>query len=125
MLSNVGSGGGAAAAGPAAGAGGAGGAAAEEAKEEEKEEGTFNTYSRERLYLRQNCANFQSREGGVRRGHGLRSFRLNNTFRDDYENSSSFCTFTAWFWDSIHRWCGVKAAISGCHGQSSLSHRLI
>lgn len=123
LLSNVGSGGGAAAAaGPGAAAGGAGGAA-EEAKEEEKEEGMFNTSLYAQPHLPRYYANFQSREGRVRRGHGLRSFRL-NSFRDG-NYSPSLCTFTAWSWVSIHQWCGVKEAISGCLGQSSLCHRLI
>jgi hypothetical protein len=71
LLLNVGSGGGAAAAPAAGGAGGA--AAADDAPAaEEKEEGTSalspNTQRRETDTLH--------REGGVRRGHGLRSLRL-------------------------------------------------
>ena len=80
LLSNVGSGGGAAAAaGGAPAAGGAG--AAEEAAEEAKEEGEFP----------EACPSLDPsviltithREGGVRRGYGFRSFRLNG-FRDDF-----------------------------------------
>ena len=72
---NVGSGGGAAAA-PAGGAGGAAGgdaAPAEEAKEE-KEEGMLRgsaTKLREVVLI-----SSIYREGGIRRGHGLRSLRL-------------------------------------------------
>ena len=74
---NVGSGGGAAAAPAAGGAAAAGGGAAEEApKEEEKEEGEF-IYSclmaDVDAVLTVDC-----REGRVGRGHGLRSFRLND-----------------------------------------------
>jgi hypothetical protein len=73
LLLNVGSGGGAApaAGGVSSGAGGA--AAAEETKEEEKEEGTLYPCSKSHTEkILTNC----HREGGVRRRHGLRSFRL-------------------------------------------------
>ena len=74
---NVGSGGGAAAAPAAGGAAAAGGDAPAAAKEEEKkEEGKFGY----------NCLMFGLilttmfiREGRVRRGHGLRSFRLSTS----------------------------------------------
>ena len=66
-----GSGGGA----PAAGGAAAGGAAAEDAPAEEKEEGTSNRRSSLQIY-----ANYLCREGGVRRGHGFRSFRLSNQY---------------------------------------------
>ena len=56
---------------PAAGGAAAGGAAAEAAKEEEKEEGMLHCACRTL-----NPANVPNREGGVRRGHGLRSLRL-------------------------------------------------
>jgi hypothetical protein len=71
LLLNVGSGGGAAAAPAAGGAGGA--AAADDAPAaEEKEEGTSAPYSNT-----QSCeTDILHREGGVRRGHGLRSLRL-------------------------------------------------
>ncbi len=78
LLSNVGSGGGAAA--PAAGGAAAGGAAAaEEAKEEEKEEGMSSSpvlpnhsgITANRVY----------REGGVGRGYGFRSLRLDKLQR--------------------------------------------
>lgn len=72
LLLNVGSGGGAAAAAPAAG--GAGGdAAPEAAKEEEKVEGTY-TIRMAKSWHR--CSNMISRQGGVRRGYGFRSLRL-------------------------------------------------
>jgi hypothetical protein len=67
---NVGSGGGAAAAAPGAGAGAGGGAAAEEAKEEEKEEGLWPSIASLDGILT------LGREGGVGRGHGLRTVRL-------------------------------------------------
>jgi large subunit ribosomal protein LP1 len=78
MLTNVGSGGGAAAA-PAAGGAAAGGeAAGAEEKKEEKEEGMsfflFESVGRNDLLL--TMFSHCYREGGVRRGHGLRSFRL-------------------------------------------------
>jgi large subunit ribosomal protein LP1 len=78
MLLNVGSGGGAAApaAGGASGGGAAaGGAPAEETKEEEKEEGQCINNNTRRL-RRGILTNNDYREGGVRRGHGLRSLRL-------------------------------------------------
>lgn len=74
MLLNVGSGGGAAA--PASGgaaAPAAGGAAAEETKEEEKkEEGELRSKKESEKAVTDKF----NREGGVRRGHGLRSLRL-------------------------------------------------
>lgn len=76
MLLNVGSGGGAAAVptGGAAG-GGAGEGTAEEAKEEEKEEGK-HIYSAISLVCISTNTNYLDREGGVGRGHGPWSFRL-------------------------------------------------
>ena len=76
MLLNVGSGGGAAAAPAAGGAAASGGAAAaaadEPAAEEKKEEGTsYDTSDNNRI------ANKCHRKGGVGRGHGFRSVRLN------------------------------------------------
>ena len=72
LLLNVGSGGGAAAA-PTAGAASGGDAAAEETKEEEKEEGTIYLVLCRYPDIQTN--NFYSK-GGVRRGYGFRSFRL-------------------------------------------------
>jgi hypothetical protein len=76
MLLNVGSGGGAAA--PASGgaaAPAAGGAAAEETKEEEKkEEGEIKSKKESEKVVTDDFY----REGGVRRGHGLRSLRLSD-----------------------------------------------
>ena len=81
MLTNVGSGGAPAAAGAAA-AGGAVAAEAAPAAEEKKEEGTkFRWTSSDSHpasvphFLAMNT-NPSNREGGVRRGHGLRSVRL-------------------------------------------------
>ena len=74
LLLNVGSGGGAA---PAAGgaAPAAGGAAdAAPAAEEKKEEGMFTT----RFLCNKEQRLTHNREGGVGRGHGLRSFRLSS-----------------------------------------------
>ncbi len=83
MLLNVGSGGGAAAAAPGGGGGGAaagGAAAAEEApKEEEKEEGKpvhTGIVHADRSRTATDVFGIH-REGRVRRGHGLRSLRLN------------------------------------------------
>jgi hypothetical protein len=73
LLLNVGSGGGAAAAPTAGGAAAGGDAAAEETKEEEKEEGTI--YLILCPYPDNQTNNFYSK-GGVRRGYGFRSFRL-------------------------------------------------
>jgi len=72
LLLNVGSGGGAAAA-PAAGGAAGGEAAAAETKEEEKEEGTIFSPVLDILdsYTDMFCS-----QGGVRRGYGFRSFRL-------------------------------------------------
>lgn len=85
LLLNVGSGGGAAAA-PAAGGAAAGGAPAEEAKEEEKEEGTLHfAYPKSSAQTNTIC-----REGRVRRGHGLRSLRLNDFFS---RFPSPFCLY--------------------------------
>jgi large subunit ribosomal protein LP1 len=72
LLSAVGSGGGAAA--PAAGGAAAAGAAPEEAKEEAKEEGEFSRTCRAAGTGRPLTT--RCREGGVGRGHGLRSLRL-------------------------------------------------
>lgn len=76
MLMNVGGGSGAAAApaaAPAAAAGGATEAAAPAAEEKKKEEGTSQFVYGQRNAQRTNTL---FREGGVRRGHGLRSLRL-------------------------------------------------
>jgi hypothetical protein len=73
LLLNVGSGGGAAAAPTTGGAASGGDAAAEETKEEEKEEGTIYLVLCRYPDIQTN--NFYSK-GGVRRGYGFRSFRL-------------------------------------------------
>ena len=73
LLLNVGSGGGAAAAPTSGGAAAGGAAAAEETKEEEKEEGTICPLS---YSHRDNQTNVFYSKGGVRRGYGFRSFRL-------------------------------------------------
>ncbi|GMF67528.1 unnamed protein product [Aspergillus oryzae] len=72
LLTNVGSGG-AAPAGAAAAAGGAA-APAEAAAEEKKEEGNDSIHEESAKVC--GVLTFAHREGGVRRGHGLRSFRL-------------------------------------------------
>lgn len=84
MLLNVGSGGGAAAAAPSGGAGAAaagGDAPAEEKKEEKKEEGMCAVCpgggGTVAALLTMSCL---SREGGIRRRHGLRSVRLGRLF---------------------------------------------
>ena len=85
MLLNVGSGGGAAApaAGGASGGGAAaGGAAAEETKEEEKEEGQHINNNTRRLRY----TDSDYREGGVGRGHGLRSLRLSAQSRNSHRS---------------------------------------
>lgn len=78
LLVNVGSGGGAAAAPGAAAA--AGGAAAEAAPEEEKVEGAYWPFCGSPFSTNHAICVliFSCREGGVRRGHGFRSLRLNS-----------------------------------------------
>ena len=78
LLSNVGSGGGGAA--PVGGAAGGGDAPAEAAKEEAKEEGMTHFPLREDRC--DGSLTYRYREGGVRRGYGLRSLRLNEYSRD-------------------------------------------
>lgn len=68
--------GGAGGAAPAAGA--ASGGAAEETKAEEKEEGAYPAFSWNRAY--ESFTDDRCREGGVRRGHGLRPLRLSDPF---------------------------------------------
>ena len=88
LLMNVGSGGGAAAAPAAGGAAAAGGdAAADAPKEEAKEEGGLNNTLG---IIKDDLLTVVSanREGGVRRGHGLRSFRLSD-FCGEYSSSST------------------------------------
>lgn len=78
LLTNVGSGGGAAAA-PAAGGAAAGGDAAAEEKPAEKEEGMAVLYSIWSAIGMTGVLTMSfrhCREGGVRRGHGIRSVRL-------------------------------------------------
>lgn len=107
LLTNVGSGG---AAAPAAVGGAAAGAAAPAeaaAAEEKKEEGKdlkpvrlgFADRNTDRLY----------REGGVRRGHGLRSFRLSALI---YTNAARFMRFGggAEIWQLFSVW-GVNSPI--------------
>lgn len=78
LLLNVGSGGGAAAAPAAAGGAAAGDATADAAEAEpEKKEGELSMDRHSRDIA---IANIGRREGGVRRGHGLRSFRLSDFF---------------------------------------------
>ena len=66
--------GGAGGSAPAAGGAAASGGAAEAAPEEEKEEGMSIP-----TQLGCSFSNTHCREGGVRRGHGFRSFRLSNS----------------------------------------------
>ncbi len=90
LLVNVGSGGGAAA--PAAGGAAAAGGDAAAPAAEEKEEGASNSSSP--IIAAPMDANTRRREGGVRRGHGLRSLRLST-----YAATTVFllpCTSTAW-----------------------------
>jgi hypothetical protein len=75
LLLNVGSGGGAAAAPGAGGAAAGGEAAAEEAKPEEKEEGKTHPAAPDASTVQN--SNAVDSQGGVRRGYGFRSFRLN------------------------------------------------
>lgn len=76
MLTNVGAGGGAAAAPVAGGAAAAEAAPAAAEEEKKKEEGAFDTIVCARcVRMLTSC-----REGGVGRGHGLRSLRLNAFF---------------------------------------------
>lgn len=75
MLLNVGSGGGAAAAPSGGAAGAAAEAPPEEVKKEEKEEGKHD-HSPTPLFASCSDMTCLNREGGVRRGHGSRSFRL-------------------------------------------------
>jgi hypothetical protein len=78
LLVNVGSGGGAAAAAGGAAAGGAA-AAADAPAEEEKEEGaSWPLYGPPFLVDNEIVLTHCCREGGVRRGYGFRSFRLNS-----------------------------------------------
>lgn len=125
LLVNVGSGGGAAAAPGAAAA--AGGAVADAPAEEAKEEGTFWLLLRElkgSIVLIYFC-----REGGVRRGHGFRSLRLNGQLHllRRLFFLLLLCTSTAWHF-------GVFIHIDGCiqdgvgayilrPGQSSFVHK--
>ena len=82
---NVGSGGGAAAAPTAGGAAAGGDAGAADTKEEEKEEGKdYHLHPEDLVY---GSTNDVRREGRVRRGYGLRTFRLNSLC------FFPFCTF--------------------------------
>lgn len=91
LMTNVGS------AGPAAPAAGGGAAAPAEAaaggEDKKKEEGI-----QPRTYLSEMwmwmCANSIYREGGVRRGHGIRSFRLSVSSRFPFLVSSSINVFS-------------------------------
>lgn len=103
LLTNVGSGGPAAPAGAAAG--GAAEAPAEAAGEEKKkEEGKVTPWV---VWDVSACANSLYREGGVRRGHGLRSLRLSVSSRFPFLVSSSIylprfvsCLVSLFFLDS-------------------------
>lgn len=92
LLLNVGSGGGAAPAAASAGAAAAGGAAPEAAKEEEKvEEKEVSLDTAQTLGVQSLTIPI-----GVRRGHGIRSLRLNVLIRLRFLVSCrviSFCTF--------------------------------
>ena len=111
LLLNVGSGGGAAAA-PAAGGAAGGEAAAEETKEEEKEEGTIFSPVLDILdsYTDMFCS-----QGGVRRGYGFRSFRLNeqNISSRMTPGSRYFTTNGQGFWEELCALCKEFA----CHGK--------
>lgn len=126
LLVNVGSGGGAAAAPGAAAAGGA--AAADAPAEEEKEEGAYRPLLTFVVDLMVVLTRF-CREGGVRRGHGFRSLRLNSQHHLLRRLFSLLllCTSTAWHF-------GVFIHIDGCiqdgvgayilrPGQSSFVHK--
>jgi len=94
LLSNVGSGGGAAA--PAAGgAAGGGAAAAEETKAEEKEEGEL-TLSHDQLERPGEMLTDGYREGGVGRGYGFRSLRLDGSPRRRQYHPSLCTSKSAW-----------------------------
>ena len=84
---NVGSGGGAAAAPTSGGAAAGGDAGAAEEKAEEKEEGKDHIIH---VVKMMHSTNNFNREGGVRRGYGLRSLRLNSL------RIFSVCTSNAW-----------------------------
>ncbi|KAL2070677.1 hypothetical protein VTL71DRAFT_13703 [Oculimacula yallundae] len=97
-LASVSSGGGAAA--PAAGGAAASGGAAAEEKEEEKPEGTFYICETTRIDTNTFC-----REGGVRRGYGFRSFRLNEQILSSRMTGSRYFTTNGrGFWEEL---CGL------------------
>lgn len=77
LLLNVGSGGGAAAASASSGGAASGEAAPEAAKEEEKVEGKIIPEYRN---MQSRRLTHSYRQGGVRRGYGLRSLRLSAFF---------------------------------------------
>ena len=108
-LASVPSGGAGGAAPTAGGAAASGGAAAEE-KAEEKEEGTFYTWQTEEM-----DTNISYREGGVRRGYGFRSFRLNeqNISSRMTPGSRYFTTNGQGFWEELCALCKEFA----CHGK--------
>ncbi len=112
-LASVSSGGGGAA--PAAGGAAAGGAAAAEEKEEEKEEGMSRL-----LRANKSEANSYHREGGVRRGYGLRSFRLNNQFVSSWIRALSVPSNGQGSWKEL---CGLGHlfAYRGCKGRQILA----
>lgn len=103
---NVGSGGGAAPAAAGAAAGGDAAAPAEE-KKEEKEEGMIILENLR--ILASSYANYFYSQGGVRRGHGFRSFRLN------FFLTFSLCTFKCMatvYLPSVQYWVGRVASIN-------------
>lgn len=106
LLLNVGSGGGAAPAAAGAAASGDASAPAEE-KKEEKEEGTkILTILRNTTSF---YANYYYSQGGVRRGYGFRSFRLNFCL------NFSLCTFKCMatvYLPSVQYWAGRVASIN-------------
>lgn len=125
LLVNVGSGGGAAAAAGGAAAGGAA-ATADAPAEEEKEEGAFWPLCETKKLI---VLMRSYREGGVRRGHGFRSLRLNSQCHllRRLFFLLLLCTSTAWHF-------GVFIHIDGCiqdgvgayilrPGQSSFVHK--
>lgn len=100
--------GGAGGAAPAAGGAAASGGAAAEEKAEEKEEGTLQ--SQQKIAM---VTNPLYREGGVRRGYGFRSFRLNNQIPSSrIPRSRYFTTNGQGFWKELCGLCWLFA----CHG---------
>ena len=107
-MTNVGSGGGAAAAAPAAGGGGGGGGetTTEAEPEKKKEEGELLSSATNISRKGNTLTRGIYREGGVRRGHGLRSVRLERCWK--FANS---------IWCSA-RFCGVPSREMDEHSHS-------